>query len=319
MMDSLGVEQRRQEIINRYGEWQGENFQLSEDIYTRGKDADVNPYRLQRLVRMITDLYGSFKGLRVLDIGSFEGAHSIEFALRGSQVLGVEGRDANLAKARFAQEILGLTNVEFVKDDVRNISVDKYGQFDVVLCSGILYHLDEPDIFTFLDSVASVVRKCAIIDTHISVLPEQKVSFRGEDYFGLFYIEYPQKPSEEEEGKAVGASIGNLKSFWLTRPSLYNFLSRVGFTSVYECHVPEIVTMPKDRVTLLAIKGQHTELLCSPIAKDYPTPSYSEEEPQLSPPLMGCLERREHQREDQLSPRWKKLITHGRKLLRRVR
>jgi tRNA/tmRNA/rRNA uracil-C5-methylase (TrmA/RlmC/RlmD family) len=125
MMDSLGVEQRRQEIINRYGEWQGENFQLSEDIYTRGKDADVNPYRLQRLVRMITDLYGSFKGLRVLDIGSFEGAHSIEFALRGSQVLGVEGRDANLAKARFAQEILGLTNVEFVKDDVRNISVDK--------------------------------------------------------------------------------------------------------------------------------------------------------------------------------------------------
>src|SRR5438132_2247529 len=267
-MDSLGVEQGRQEIINRYGDWQGENFQLSEDIYTRGKDADVNPYRLQRLVRMITDLYGSFNGLRVLDIGSFEGAHSIEFALRGSQVLGVEGRDANLAKARFAQEILGLTNVEFVKDDVRNISVDKYGQFDVVLCSGILYHLDEPDIFTFLDSVASVVRKCAIIDTHISVLPEQKVSFRGEDYFGLFYIEYPQKPSEEEEGKAVGASIGNLKSFWLTRPSLYNFLSRVGFTSVYECHVPEIVTMPKDRVTLLAIKGQHTELLCSPIAKD---------------------------------------------------
>src|SRR5207253_10743710 len=79
MMDSLGVEQRRQEIINRYGEWQGENFQLSEDIYTRGKDADVNPYRLQRLVRMITDLYGSFNGLRVLDIGSFEGAHSIEF------------------------------------------------------------------------------------------------------------------------------------------------------------------------------------------------------------------------------------------------
>jgi len=99
------IEQKRQELIKQFGEWQGENFQLIGDIYTKGKDADVNPYRLQRLVQIIADLQGSFNDLRVLDIGSFEGAHSIELALRGCQVIGLEGRDTNLAKAKFAGSI----------------------------------------------------------------------------------------------------------------------------------------------------------------------------------------------------------------------
>ncbi len=132
------IEQRRQEIIDRDGEWSGENFHLGEGVYTRGRDEDVSPYRLQRLVQMVADCHGSFSDLRVLDIGSFEGAHSIEFALRGCQVVGVEGREINLRKARFAQEMLGLTNLEFVQDNIKHISTEKYGEFDLVICSGVL-------------------------------------------------------------------------------------------------------------------------------------------------------------------------------------
>jgi SAM-dependent methyltransferase len=311
---TIKIEQKRQELIKQCGEWQGENFQLIGNIYTRGKDADVNPYRLQRLVQIIADLHGSFNDLRVLDIGSFEGAHSIELALRGCQVIGLEGRDTNLAKAKFAQDILGLTNVQFIKDDVRNISTARLGDFDLVLCSGILYHLDVPDVFTFLESVASVTRRYAIIDTHISVSAGEKVSFKGKDYYGFPFVEYEQQPSKETEEQAVGSSMGNLTSFWLTRPSLYNFLSEIGFTSVHECHIPEIATMPKDRVTLLAIKGQRQELLCSPIAKDYPRLSYSEEEAEINPQQKNYLERKEYLR----LPWWKKLTRRGKNALRRL-
>jgi hypothetical protein len=40
---------------------------------------------------------------------------------------------------------MGLPNVEFVTDDVRNFSRERYGAFDVVICSGILYHLPGKD------------------------------------------------------------------------------------------------------------------------------------------------------------------------------
>jgi hypothetical protein len=40
---------------------------------------------------------------------------------------------------------MGLPNVEFVTDDVRNFSRKRYGAFDVVICSGILYHLPGKD------------------------------------------------------------------------------------------------------------------------------------------------------------------------------
>jgi len=59
------------------------------------------------------------------------------------------------------------------------------GEFDLVLCSGILYHLDAPDVFTFLESVASVTRRYAFIDTHISMSPWEKVSFKGKTITGF--------------------------------------------------------------------------------------------------------------------------------------
>ena len=43
--------------------------------------------------------------LRVLDLACLEAQFGIEFALHGSNVVGVEGREVNLAKAQFAKDI----------------------------------------------------------------------------------------------------------------------------------------------------------------------------------------------------------------------
>ncbi|MBI3796935.1 MAG: methyltransferase domain-containing protein, partial [Deltaproteobacteria bacterium] len=91
-------------------------------------------------------LHQPLHNLRVLDLGCLEGMYALEFAQHGAQVLGIEGRLANIEKARFAKRVLGFSNCDFVQDDVRNLSLAKYGDFDVVLCCGILYHLDAPDV-----------------------------------------------------------------------------------------------------------------------------------------------------------------------------
>src|SRR3989442_14143808 len=87
--------------------------------------------------------------LRVLDLACLEGLYGKEFARHGAAVFGKEGRKANIEKARFAKDALALENIRFVQDNVRNLSVQKYGYFDVVLCLGILYHLHVPDVFHF--------------------------------------------------------------------------------------------------------------------------------------------------------------------------
>ena len=49
---------------------------------------------------------------RVLDLACLEGHYAIEFGLSASRVVGIEVREANIAKARFAKEALGLDRVE---------------------------------------------------------------------------------------------------------------------------------------------------------------------------------------------------------------
>jgi len=111
---------------------------------------------------MVCDLaHRPLTGLRVLDLACAHGYYSFEMARLGAQVLGIEGRESWLENARRTKQEASIPNVEFVQDDVRNLSKEKYGEFDIVLCLGILYHLDAPDVFEFLGRVFEVCREFA--------------------------------------------------------------------------------------------------------------------------------------------------------------
>jgi SAM-dependent methyltransferase len=119
-------------------------------------------------VQLAADLTGRpLSELRVLDLGALEGQYAVEFALHGAEVMAIEGREANAAKARLAAEVLGLDNLEIRQEDVRGLSAERHGSFDVVLCLGLLYHLDRNDLFPFLDQLAEVCTSLLILDTHV--------------------------------------------------------------------------------------------------------------------------------------------------------
>ena len=141
-MDPEQIRSRKQDIIARYGPWTAHSVRLADGSIRSTTHWDTRP---RRFVQIASDLSRkSIEGLRVLDLACLE-EFGIEFALQGARVVATEGRPANLEKARFAKEALGLNKLELVLDDVRNLCVDRYGTFDVVLCLGILYHLDAPD------------------------------------------------------------------------------------------------------------------------------------------------------------------------------
>jgi 2-polyprenyl-3-methyl-5-hydroxy-6-metoxy-1,4-benzoquinol methylase len=265
-MDTEQIRRRRQEVVERFGPWTAHNIHLRDDLYTIGPSIVGDEVKLRRITQVVSDIAGRpLADLRVLDLGSLEGLYAVELARHGASVMAVEIREANIEKMRFAKEALALDNFEIVSDDVRNLNAEKYGHFDIVLCLGLLYHLDAPDVFDFTKRVAEVCRRAAIFDTHVSLADEISQAYDGEEYRGTNFLEHRDDETEEERKQKLWASAGNPKSFWLTKPSLNNLLSRVGFTSVYECHNPSEINKPADRVTLVALKGERAELLSAPL------------------------------------------------------
>ncbi|PEA46856.1 SAM-dependent methyltransferase [Bacillus thuringiensis] len=261
----------KENIIRKYGEWTAYDIKLTDTLYTRDI-RQPNP-ALKKIVTMIRDITQcDFKNLRILDLACLEGHYAIEFAMQGATVVGIEGRESNIQKAIFAKDLLRLENLTFYQDDVRNLSVEKYGQFDIVLCSGILYHLDCSDVFPFLEKVHEVCKRFVIIDTHITSTPNVSVLYKNYEYKGHTMLEHSANSSIEERLKSKWASLDNVTSFWMTKSSLYNFLTRTGFSSINESRS----LVQGDRITVVAFKKYPIEIKSSPETEKYIEPDYLE-------------------------------------------
>ena len=255
--DSILNEKKR--IEDQFGPWTTD-IKLPGGIMTRGDGAGPDP-RLRRIVQIISDLANKpWNDLRILDLGSLEGLFPIEFALRGADVIGLEGRAANIEKANFANDLLKLSNLKFIKDDVRNISREKHGTFDVIVCSGVFYHLDVGDVFPFLEKIFEMCDKIFIIDTHVSLDALMPHEYKNKIYWGKKVFEHGLKESYENKQEKVWASLDNFESFWLTRESLFDFLQVLGFSSVYQCDNP-VINGLRDRETFVAVRGSRARLL----------------------------------------------------------
>ncbi len=265
------IRERLTQLVEAYGEWTFD-IPLPHGVWTRGNEGEPHT-RLRRLFQIACDLSTKpLNSCRVLDLGCLDGQFSIEFALAGAEVIGIEIREANIQKALFAKEVLQLSNLEFLQQDVRNISCQEYGKFDVILCSGILYHLNTPDVFTVIERMYEMLERLLIVDTHISLRPLGTVTYRGQAYVGEHFREYSDEDAEVAKRTNLWASWGNSKSFLFTRPSLVNFLAQVGFSSIYECFNPPHLNFGnpglehKDRCTFVAIKDHMRNLVTSPAA-----------------------------------------------------
>jgi Methyltransferase domain len=278
-MNLESLKNRQRTVVDRFGPWTASNIHLADHFYTIGEHIQGDEVKLRRILQVVSDAASKpLETIRLLDLACHEGIYAIEFARHGANVLGIEGRQAHIEKAMFVKAALSLNNVDFVQDDVRNLSKEKYGSFDVVLCLGILYHLDVPDVFRFIECVGEVCDDIAVIDTRIAAGPTLSYLYGGTRYWGNRISEgHKRSDSPEDKIKRYWASLDNVASFHLSRTSLYCMLGRVGFTSVYECYIPPEPEKPIDRITLLAIKGSRQRIFNSPLMEGYPANNMPEE------------------------------------------
>jgi hypothetical protein len=143
-------------------------------------------------------------------------------------------------------------------EDVRGLDRERHGEFDVVLCLGLLYHLDAPDVFMLLERIRDVCRFMTVIETHIAPYPKVRRERRRQSYWGVVGTE-PSIETPPLSREALWSSLGNAQSFKLTRSSLCNALADAGYSSVVECHVPTWVRA--DRATFVAFTRSQQRIL----------------------------------------------------------
>ncbi|MFX0094546.1 MAG: hypothetical protein ACFFBD_22615 [Candidatus Hodarchaeota archaeon] len=180
-------------IFDFFPYWQS-SFFVNEQKY-----GGVTDYKSQRVsILNVPSLYNyvNFKGKSVLELGPLEGGNTVILSaeLGAREIVAIEGRVVNYVKCCVIKNLLGLKNACFILDDVRKISKEKYGTFDIALVSGILYHLDNP---IFLLERLSTVTDTLVISTHYAdanspsrKAPKKTLSTKFGTYHGRIYTEH---------------------------------------------------------------------------------------------------------------------------------
>ena len=217
---------------------------------------EANGPKVRRVMQLVRDLAGPFEGLRILDLGCGEGVYAIEAGLAGARVLAVDGRMERMRAGADVARRHGLDRVAFRQADVRVLDDLGERSFDVVLCLGLLYHLDAPDAFALLERAFELCRACAIVDTNVSLEPDAEVEHRGERYRGERVREHEDDDPSPVRLARTLRSLDNAFAFRFAKEALVRALSRAGFSSVLECHAPPEPGKAANRVTLAALRGQ---------------------------------------------------------------
>jgi len=165
----------------------------------------------------ISQFYDNFpEAHSILDLGSLEGGQTFQLAKHPDvYILGIEGRKANIERAKFVQRILGIKNVDFVMADLGTTDLTKFGQFNAVFCCGILYHLPEP--WKLIEQIKSITNQL-FIWTHYALVDKADQTING--FRGYYY---------KEHGTKDPLSGLSQRSFWPTLQSLYDILMQSNF------------------------------------------------------------------------------------------
>jgi 2-polyprenyl-3-methyl-5-hydroxy-6-metoxy-1,4-benzoquinol methylase len=215
---------------------------------------EANAVKVRRVMQITHDLAPKpIDRLRILDLGCGEGVYAIEAALLGARVLALDARSERMAEGAAVAARHGLDKIEFRLEDARTVSRATHGEFEAVYLLGLLYHLDAPEAFALLQSVHELCTGLVVIDTLVSLAPDTEVEHGGMSYEGERRREHADEDPPETRRARLLRSIDSTFAFVFTKESLLRALGDVGFSSVFECHLPAEPGKAADRITLAAL------------------------------------------------------------------
>ena len=163
-------------------------------------------------------------GRTVLELGCFEGVHTIALCQFGAHVTAIDGRIEHVVKTQTRCSLYGCHPKVYCLD----LEKDGMGclpEFDVLCHIGVLYHLADP--VSHLQGLLPRIRECVLLDTHIS-RPEE-ITHQYQSGTAVYPVRLYQ-----EGGRTEPFSGLSNHAKWLLQGDLLGILARAGFKNIQE-------------------------------------------------------------------------------------
>ena len=212
-------------LLNKLLPWQC--FTLDSHGRQFGKAASSTKRNLPQIIPdcRIVDLDRRFplNGSTVLEVGCFEGIHTIALAACGAKVIGIDSRIENVVKTNVRLWAFGIDATIFRCDVEQEADFAKIPTVDITYHIGVLYHLVDP--VTHLLKILAQTRKAIVLDTHYAKDAE------ADHLFELRGVSYRYKHYREKgRSQAFAGMYDHAK--WLTLDTLIGLLKSSGFSNV---------------------------------------------------------------------------------------
>jgi SAM-dependent methyltransferase len=156
-------------------------------IFDNSVYARISEARVHFLQTFLPGLQRELGLQTAIDVGCGTGYFSEFLRDSGFQVSALDGRKDNVEEA---QRRVG--NVDFRQADVEDPSLPALGSFDLVLCFGLLYHLENP--FRAVRNLCALTEKVLIVESMcvpdesslLYLLDEGKLEDQGLNYVALY-------------------------------------------------------------------------------------------------------------------------------------
>jgi tRNA (mo5U34)-methyltransferase len=200
--------------IDRFPQW-GYPF-----VFPRGLKISVPPHIENRTAQreryffdpLVELCGGDLKGRRVLDLACNAGWWSLSAIRAGAEyVYGVDGRTMHVEQANIVFSEFDVERHRY-RFETRNVfEVDDLGQFDVVLCLGLLYHVAKP--FELLELISGWNTDLLVLDTAVNRYPGSLIELHHENTVDLAnavdhqLVVSPSKRAIVEMGNELGYRV----------------------------------------------------------------------------------------------------------------
>ena len=189
---------------------------------------------------ILSDLRERLQIRSVADVGCGVGYFSGFLRDLGFEVAGFDGRPQNIEEAKRRN-----SGIEFRHADVEDPSIIRSGPYDMVLCVGLLYHLENP--LRALRNLSAMAGRLLLIESYATPQKETALYLREEPAFN-------------------DQSLTSL-ALYASESALIKISYKIGFSCVYR-----FVPFPdhEDFKNLMGRKRQRTMLLASRSPLDLP-------------------------------------------------
>jgi len=173
--------------------------------------------------------------LDAVDLACHQGWFSMQLAQLGFRdVLAVDARAEHIADSALIRDTLGLPQVRLLQSDVHAIDAQALDKFDVCLCLGLIYHLENP---------VGALRVAHALTRHLCLVETQVVpNLSGMVDYGSYKFVRPLKGSfgiidETDDTHGPEASTTGICLVPSTE-ALCWIMRKIGFTRVEVLPVP---------------------------------------------------------------------------------